>query len=140
MANYGWKDLVCSIDITVGGALTDVSSYIDEATWGKVKAMIEEWIPVTSTWPSAKDSGSRRFDGPIVIGGLFDDAASPSPDEMFFNEGAHLGGIRTVKFLWGGTRYWQVEAMIEDYEVTPASEKLTRFKLTLRPTGTPTFN
>lgn len=139
MANYGWKDLVCTVD-NAAGSPTDISAYIDEATWAKVKAMIEEWIPVTSTWPQAKDSGSRRFDGPIVMGGLFDDAASPAPDELFFNEGAALGQTRTVKFTWGGTRYWQVEAMIEDYEPTAASEKLTRFKVTMRPTGTPTFN
>ena len=103
----------------------------------KISAKLQDWKPKGAAYPSPIDSGARMME-PIELEGLFDDTATSGPDVLFWNAGAALGAVRTYKETWGGTKTTQIETVIEAYERNPQPDGLTRFKVTLRPQGSPT--
>lgn len=137
MANGGWDDLVVMFDDSAGTPV-NITAYIDVESAMDISAKLQDWKPKGSIWPAPKDSGAREI-APITLEGLYDDTATTGPDVLFWNAGAALGSTRTYKETWISTpKSTQVEVVIEKYVRTPQPDGLTRFAVTLRPTGAPT--
>ena len=68
---------------------------------------------------------------PITMGGAYDDTVTTGPD-VIFNA---IGDTRTLKLTWGGSKTSSVETIITNYVRTPGRGDLTKFTVTVQPTG-----
>ena len=137
MANYGSNSLVVSVDITDGGALTDISAYILSINGVSVEKITEDSTYFGLAWMAELQSGMSKLE-PIVLEGFYNDAASTGPDVVFNIATITHAATRTFKVLYGASKSTTVEVWIRKYERLPSIGKLTRFRVTLNPTGTPT--
>lgn len=139
MARYGFKDLVIEFD-SAGLVLQNISQYVLEIGGIKKAAMFEESHAAGDSWVEQLFAGLKKVE-PLTIKGFYDDAALPAPDVLFNdigNEATTGGGTRTLKLTYGGTKTTSVETFIQDYSRLPVRGELTKFEVTLLPSGAPT--
>ena len=67
----------------------------------------------------------------LDLGGAFDDQASTGPDVIFNS----IGDTRTLKITWGSSKTSQVECIIKNYVRNAVRGELTKYTVTLQPTG-----
>lgn len=138
MAKYGSNSLVIEIDSTEGGSLTDISQYITDIDGVEVEALLQESHSFGDAWFEQLATGIRRMN-PITLGGFYDDTASTGPNAIFVNvQDSPADQTRTFKITWGGTKTTTVEVWIQKYRRAPVRNELTRFQVTLVPTGSVT--
>lgn len=134
MANYGPSSIIVQVDDSAG-VLRVMTPYILSINDISIEAVMEETQSFGDAWRESLAVGVR-FMGDIVLGGLFDDAASTGPDAIFI--GVATGptvATRTFSIAYGGTKTTSVETLIQKYVRKPDRNALTKFEATLRPTG-----
>lgn len=137
MAKYGSNSIVVEIDVTEGGALTDISQYVTDLDGVEVEAILMESHSFGDAWFEHLATGLRRMN-PVTVGGFFDDVAS-GPNAIFIGvQDSPADASRTFKVTWGGTKTTTVEVWIQKYTRRPVRNELTRYEAVLQPTGSVT--
>lgn len=131
MVKYGQSDLVIKVDATDGGALQDMSSHIDSVGGFKVTRLLEESDTFTKSWVEQLWSGIRKGE-PFTVSGLYDDTGTTGPNATF--NGTHAV-TRSFELTWGGTKKSSGECWFQDFERIAARGKLTRYQVTIVPSG-----
>lgn len=138
MAKYGSNSVVVEIDSTEGGSLADISQYITSINGVEVEAVLQESQSFGDSWFEHLSTGMRRV-SPVVLGGFYDDTATTGPNAIFINvQDAPADATRTLKVTWGSTKTTSVEVWIQKYTRQATRNELTRFEVTLQPTGATT--
>lgn len=123
MANYGSDDL----SITVGG--TELKNYIDSINDFSVEALLQEGTAFGDSWVEHLYTGIKQGNA-LTLEGFYDDAAS-GPDAKFNT----LGTTVAIVITWGSTKTSSFSAVVQTYVRKPVRKELTRFTVTLMPTG-----
>jgi len=131
MAKYSSADYDIKVDATDGGALQSMKDHIDTIAGWKITRLLEESTTVGDSWAEQLYSGIRRAE-PFTVEGLYDDTATTGPNATF--NGTHAA-TRTVELTFGGTKKSTFEAWFEDFGRIYATGKLTRYRVTIVPTG-----
>ena len=134
MSKYSSKDFVIKIDKSDGGALQDMSSYIDQLPEIVKLFNTVEATCASDTYEKAIATGIIGLQQ-ITIGGFYDDTASTGPDAVF-NTAGYAGAERTLEITYGSTKKTTVEVIIVEYARLGKVKDETRFRAVLRPTGT----
>jgi hypothetical protein len=134
MAKYGSDDVVVSVDNS-GGTPVALSNYIDTISGMDIEAITQETHAFGDSWVENSYVGVKRGNS-ITMEGFYDDTASTGPDVVF--GAAALGDTRTVTVLYGASKSTSFECVVQKYVRTPTRGELTRFQVTLLPTGTST--
>ncbi|KKL77809.1 hypothetical protein LCGC14_2031160 [marine sediment metagenome] len=130
MVRYGYPDLKVEFD-DAAAALIDMSQYIMDTPPSFDREQIIEEITAAGDSDEAHAKVGLTKVAPITMGGAFDDTATTGPDVIFNS----IGDTRTLKITWGSTKTSEVECIITNYVRTPARGELTKFTVTLQPTG-----
>ena len=135
MAKYGSNSLAISVDNSSGAAQV-MTSYITEVSGVEVEALLEESHSFGDAWFESLATGVRKGSD-IELSGFFDDASSTGPDAIF-NDVADgpADSTRTITITWGGSKTTSCETIISKYTRTAVRNELTKFSVTLTPTGT----
>lgn len=130
MATYGFDDLELEIDVAVGGALTSLKAYVFEVGGLEIEAVLEDGHTAGDSWVERVATGLKDAKE-FTLKGFYDDTATTGPDAMLVG----IGEVRSFKFTWGGTKTSAFECLIQKYSRLPAKGELTKFEVTLAPTG-----
>jgi hypothetical protein len=127
-----------------GGVLRDISQFVMTLGDFTIEQLLEEKHSFGDSWEESLPIGIGKV-ADIDIGGLYDDtaAASGGPDAIFRITAPDTPATasRTLKVTWkttGGTKTSSVETYRQKYSASPDRNALTKFKATVRPTGTTT--
>ena len=132
MARYGYGALKIEFD-NASDALQDMSQYImDTPPSFEREALIEEITAAGDSDEAHAAVGVSKV-APITMGGAYDDTVTTGPDVIFNAIGNTT--TRTLKVTWGSTKTSSVECIITNYVRTPGRGELTKFTVTLQPTG-----
>lgn len=131
MAQYGSNSITISFDDS-GGSLRDMSNYIREFNGVTLEAILAESQAFGDSWFEAVATGMKKVED-ITIGGYYDDTASTGPNVVFNAVGNTT--TRTLTVAWGGGKSTSVETVIQKYGRIPVLNDLTKFSVTVRPTG-----
>lgn len=135
MAKYGSNSLVIEVDSTEGGSLSDISQYVLSVNGVEVEAVMEESHTFGDSWFESLATGLRKMND-VELEGFYDDTATTGPNAIFVGvQDSPADGTRTLKFTWGGAKTTTVEVFIAKYKRTATRGQLTRYSVTLRPTG-----
>jgi hypothetical protein len=128
-------DFKVEFDDTDGGSLVNVTPYVRTINGVDVEGVLEESHPFGVAWFESLATGMKRMND-VEIGGFYDDAASPAPNAVF-NDVADdpAAATRTLKLTWRGTKTTTVETRIMRYSRRAVTNELTKYAVTLRPTG-----
>ncbi len=130
MTRYGYPDLKIEFDNS-SDALQDMSQYVMDTPPSFDREAILEEITAAGDADEAHAKVGLNKVNTLDLGGAFDDQASTGPD-VIFNA---IGDTRTLKITWGGTKMSSVECVIKNYVRNAARGELTKFVVTLQPTG-----
>lgn len=131
MAEYSSKDVIVEVDATAGGALVNITAFVDQVNDLDREAITTEKTPYGATWPQHLYTGIRELK-PLVIGGTYNSGASPAPNAVFCDK---EGETRTVKVTLGGTKTVTAEMIIKRYKRMVKVKENTRWEVELLPTG-----
>ena len=135
MAKYGSNSLTIQVDSTEGGSLSDISNYITSINGVEVEAVLAESHAFGDSWFEHLATGLRKMN-PVVLGGFYDDTASTGPNAIFVGvQDSPADQTRTLQITWGGSKTTTVEVWIQKYSRMATRNELTRFEVTLQPTG-----
>jgi hypothetical protein len=134
MAKYGSDDVTVNVDNS-GGTPVALTNYIDTISGIDVEAITQETHAFGDAWVENSYVGVKKGNA-ITMEGFYDDTASTGPDVVF--GAAALGDTRTVTVLYGASKSTSFECVVQKYVRTPTRGELTRFSVTLLPTGTST--
>lgn len=129
MAKYAASNIVIEVDNS-GGSLVDMSQHVQEINGIDIEAVTEESHTFGDSWVEHLFASLKRT-ADIVLTGMYDDAATTGPNVIFNS----LGDTRTFKITYGSTKTTSVEAIITKYTRMPSRGALTKYSVTLRPTG-----
>lgn len=137
MAKYGSANLIIAVDNASGTPVT-MTSYITSIGSVEVEALLEESHSFGDAWFEQLATGVRRASD-IVLGGFYDDTSTTGPDAIF-NDVADgpADTTRTITVTWGGSKTTSCETIISKYSRSAVRNELTKFEVTLTPTGTVT--
>lgn len=135
MAKYSSASAKIEFDL-VGGTLQDMSPYVTDINGIDIESITEESTPFTQAWQQHLAIGIFKV-ADVVIGGFYDDTATTGPDVVFnaLSNGP-AATTRTLKITYGSTKTTSVECLIVKMSRKLVRNGLTRFEVTLRPTGT----
>lgn len=136
MAKYAAKDIIIEYD-NAGGTLVDITQYILELSSIDVEFVFEESHSFGDQYVEALAVGLRRMQD-VTLSGFYDDAASPAPDALFQGNipTGPASATKTLKITFGGTKTVSVETHLAKYRRMPKRGEVTKFEVTLKPTGT----
>lgn len=130
MPNYGSDQIKVEIDVADAGALVDITQYVQEINDIAIEKILEVAHTFGDSWEEHLPVGVSKAE-PITLSGLYDDGANVSG--AFFT-GAHAV-TRSFRITYGGTKTTAVEVWINKRARKPARNALTRYSVTLQPTG-----
>lgn len=130
MTKYGFSELVIKVDASEGGALQDMSAYVQTFNGWDIEAVLEEITAAGDAAEAWAKVGLKRG-GEVVLGGYYDDTATTGPNAVFNAPGE----TRSLEITWGGTKKTSAEAIIRRYQRTSAKGELTKYEVTLQVTG-----
>ena len=134
MAKYSSASAKVEFDL-VGGTLQDMSAYVTDINGVDIESLTEESTPFTQAWQAHLPVGIFKV-ADIVIGGFYDDTATTGPDVVFNALSNGPGATsRTLKVTYGASKSTSVETWIVKMSRKLVRNGLTRFEVTLRPTG-----
>lgn len=136
MAQYGFDDFAVSVDNS-GGAAQVMTSYVTGINGVEVEAILEEVTTGGVAWEMWAAVGLGRM-GPIELSGVFDDTATTGPNAIFLETNPASKVARTVTITWGSTKTTAAECLIAKYARAATKGELTKYTVTLQPTGTVT--
>lgn len=134
MAKYGSNNVTVNFDNS-GGTPVDMSNYVDTINEVNVSAKLQESHAMGDSWVEQLFTGVKSM-APITLEGFYDDAASTGPDVVFNAPGNTT--TRTLQIVYGAAKSTSVETIITNYVRRVVRGDLTRFAVTLTPTGTVT--
>lgn len=132
MANYGSNSVNVMFDDS-GGTPRDITTYCKTINGITIEALLADLTSFGMIWAVMAGVGTKKM-ADIVIGGYYDDVAL-GPDAVFVGIG---GGTRTLALTYGSTKKTTVEVIIKKYDRMPLLNDLTKYQVTLTPTGVPT--
>ena len=134
MAFFDSKSSTFKIDKTAGGALEDISAYIDDIGGLPGPRNVN---PVTALGDAGVKSIPSLEDVTITIAGTYDDTVSVGPDAIF---GPLRTATVTLSFEYSpdGTRTYTGECWITDYTIKSAVGSRVSYSVTLQVDGTVT--
>lgn len=135
MATYGWNVFKFELDVSVGGALTDMSAYVLEISDIEIAALTQEATPATTAAVAHLATGITECKE-FTVKGVYDDTATTGPNVVFVG----VGDVRSFKITWGGSKTTAGECIITSYKRIAKKGDLTAYELTLLPTGAITEN
>lgn len=135
MANYGPASLKIEYDNS-GGTLVDITAYVLSINSIDVEQILEEVRPFGQSWDKFLPIGVGKVP-PVELSGLFDDTAAVAPDALFANRIPEAPSVntRTLKVSWGGTKTTSVETHLVSYKRAADKQGLTKYTVSLQPTG-----
>lgn len=134
MAVYGPTNIIIKVDDS-GGVLRTMTPYILTINDVSIEAVMEESQSFGDAWRESLATGVR-FMADINLGGLYDDTAATGPDVVFKGVASSpTEATRTFEITYGGTKTTSVETLIQKYSRKPDRNGLTKYDVTLRPTG-----
>jgi len=131
MAKYGQDDFDIEVDDSDGGSLTSMKAYVDTIDGMEVERILEQSDTFGDSWVEQLYTGIRRGNT-FTIEGFYDDTASTGPDAVF--NGTHVQ-TRSVRLTWGGTKTSSFEAWFQKYRRMAVRGRLTRYQVTIVPSG-----
>ncbi len=139
MAKYGFNNAQLKITSSSStGSFNDISNYIDTISGLDMEAMVQDSHAMGDSWAESLFTGTKRFNS-FTVEGFYDDTAGTGPHSLF---GApnFLGNERVIKFspdapTPGTANAIKSDVIISKYVAKPTRNELTRFTLTLVPTG-----
>jgi hypothetical protein len=126
---YGSKDLVIEFDNS-SGTLVDITQHVTAINGVNIEALLEEGTTYGDSWVEQLFTGVKQL-ADITVDGFYDDTATTGPHALFND----LGATRTFKVTWGGSKTTSVETIIRNYNRNPVRKELTKYQVTLAPTG-----
>lgn len=123
MAKYGQSDL----SVTWDGDSVD----FDTINGAEIEAILQQSDSFGDDWVEQLFVGVKRME-PITLEGFYDDEAG-GPNALF--GGAAIGSTEEVVITWGSTKTTTFDAIVTRYARTPSRGELTRYSVTLTPTG-----
>ncbi len=138
-AKYGFNTAKLQItSVSTTTTFNDISNYIDTISGLDLEAMVQDSHAMGDSWTESLFTGTKKFNT-FTIEGFYDDTAATGPHALFGAPNA-LGAERVIKFSPDGTAPGTANAIksdviIQKYMVKPTRNDLTRFTLTLVPTG-----
>lgn len=127
MAKYGSDDFIISADAN------NMSNFVDTLNGFDIEALLQESHAFGDSWVEQFFTGVQRGNE-FTVGGFYDDTVTVGPDAIFKAIGTTLAMILT----WGGSKTSTFSALVRLYRRIPTRGELTRFEVTLVPTGTVT--
>jgi hypothetical protein len=134
VAKYGSNSVTIEFDNS-GGTLQNMTQYVTAINSVDIEAVLEESHSFGDSWFESLATGLRKM-GDVTLSGFYDDTASTGPDAIFGAVvDAPATATRTLKVTWGGTKTTTVETLIMKYSRKAVRNEVTKFEVTLRPTG-----
>lgn len=132
MAQYNSSAIKIEIDVSVGGALQDITANVTEISGIKVTGGTVDSTPFGVSFPQVLATGMSTY-ADITVKGFYDDTATTGVNALFIPR-----GVRSFQITYGGTKTTACEVLITDYERGIKVGSVTTFSATLKPTGTVT--
>ena len=107
MAGYNSTNIKIEIDVTVGGALQDVTSIVKSMGPVKVTGGTVETTPFGVAFPQFTTTGMKPY-GDITLEFPYDDAATTGSDAVFKG----VGEVRSFAVTYGSTKKTSGEVII----------------------------
>ena len=134
------KDIVIMYD-NAAGAPVDITAYVMKLGGIAVESLMEDSRPLGASWETSLPIGVGKT-SPVDLEGNFDDTADVGPNALFWGARAWpetpATPTRTLAITFQGTTISSVETHLSKRERTPDKNALTKYKVTLAPTGTVT--
>lgn len=132
---HGSSEIGVAFD-DAGGTPQTMTPYITEIGGIDVEALTEESTAFGDAYQKNTAVGILKM-ADVVLSGLYDDTAAVGPNAVF-NAPAPTPSTatRTLTITLCSGKTVSVETIIAKYSRTPARNALTKFSVTLRPTGT----
>lgn len=131
MTQYGSNQIALQFDDS-GGTLRTISNYIRTFNGIELEAIIQESHAFGDAWFESVATGVKKGSD-ITLEGYYDDAGTDGPNLLFNAVGNTV--TRTFTATWGGGKSTSFECVIVKYARQPVLNELTKFQVTLRPTG-----
>ena len=131
MATYDASDLKIEFDVTVGGALQDISSVVIDKSGFKTNMAMDDITPFGTDWSSPVSGGLKTIDD-ITLTVQYTDVSTTGTKALFVGK---EGEIRTYKETYGSTNSSAVETIIMTVEKNVTKGQIDRLVVVLHPTG-----
>lgn len=132
MAQYNSSNIKIEIDVSVGGALQDITANVTEISGIKVSGGTVDSTPFGVSFPEVLATGMSTYSD-ITLKFFYDDTATTGMNAVFSPR-----GVRSFKVTFGGSKSVACEVLITDYERIAKVGSVTSCSATLKPTGTVT--
>lgn len=132
MAKYGANSFSMSF------AASNITAHVQSINSVEVESILEDSKPINGVWAESLASGAQQMSD-VEIEGLYDDAAG-GPDAVL--RAARPTGPASspgaTVLTWGGSKTTSFNAFVQKFARTVTKNQITRYKVTLKPTGTVT--
>ena len=114
--------------------LINLSGYVDTFNGFKINAPTQETHGFGDAWVEHTFVGVRNIE-PQTVGGFYNDVAASGPHVLFGT--TSVGQEREVELAFDSAsgEIVHYDVIIKDYSIMPVRNELTRFEVTLQPTG-----
>ena len=139
MANRGQTDFQVTVTTTSAtAAFRDISQQVDTINGFGVEALLEQSDAFGDSWREQLYTGIRQMDD-LTLEGFFEDTATATGVHAIFGQATDLGAEREVELNFalvaGGTDVAKFDILVRRYERSVRRGALTRYRLTVAPTG-----
>ena len=134
MANSSPAGIKIEYD-NAAAALVDITAHVLAINDVDVEQLLEEMRPLGATMDTYMPVGVGKV-APVELTGLYDDAAD-GPDDLFGDRMPETPAsvTRTLKITWVGAKTTSVETHLVRYVRKVDKNGLTKYTVTLQPSG-----
>ncbi len=134
MANYGQSSVKISVSTASGSAANkDMSDHIDTFNGVSINMITQQSDAFGDSWQEHLPVGVRFMD-PLVFEGFYDDAGTSGPHAIWGNT-SDVGADRVYEIDFGSSDVVNGHVLITKYERIASRNALTRFRVTMQPSG-----
>ena len=139
MANRGQPDFQILVTTTSAtSAFRDISQQVDTINGFNTEALLEQSDAFGDSWREQLYTGIRQMDD-IDMEGFYEDTATATGVAAIFGNATDLGAEREAELNFanaaGGTDVAKFDFLVKRWWRGPKRGALTRFRLTVSPTG-----
>lgn len=137
MANRGQPDFTITVTTTSAtAAFRDISQQVDTINGLNLEALLEQSDAFGDSWREFLYTGVKQADD-LVIEGFYEDTATATGVAAIFGNASDLGAEREVElnFAGAGSDVSHFDALVRSWWRGPRRGALTRYRLTLSPSG-----
>lgn len=131
MAKYASKDTVIKLSDGVGGGvgtLQDISQHVRSINGIEIESLSQESHAFGDSWVEVLGTGMSKVN-PITIEGFYDDSAN-TPATLWGR-----GETRNLEVTYGGGKKSTVNVVMQKFSRTPVLGEITKYSMTLLPSG-----